>query len=228
MGGFEAARGAGRAGAGADAVLVEHEQDGFAFDELKRDAGGVGQPVGRVAVDLAIGHGGQDAGFEAVAQGLHPGILLGHVLLGQGHGRSQGDDAGGVLGAGPAAAFLVAADEKRPKRRALAHVQHADALGRVELVAGQRQHVHGQLGQIDVDLAHGLDRVGVEQHALGLAQGGDLRDGENDAGFVVGVHDRDDGRVLADGAGQLVKVQVALVVNAEIGDFVALFFQVFG
>jgi hypothetical protein len=98
----------------------------------------------------------------------------------------------------------------------------------MEFVAREHEHVHGELGEVDGHLAHGLDRVGVEQHAPGLAQGGDLRDGEDGAGLVVGVHDGDKSRILADGPGQLVQVEAPPVVHAEIRHLVALFLQMLG
>ena len=42
VGGVEGAGGAGGARGGADAVLVEHEQDGFPFDVFEADVDGVG------------------------------------------------------------------------------------------------------------------------------------------------------------------------------------------
>ena len=95
----------------------------------------------------------------------------------------------------------------------------------MELVAGQGEHVHGDLGQVDGDLAHGLDRVRVKEDAFFLGDGGQLLDGVEVAGLVVGPHDGDDGRVLPDGVPQVVRVQAAAFVNLEVGDLVAVLFR---
>ena len=55
MAGVQAARGAGGAGGGADAFHVEQKQHALALDPLKREVDIVGQPPGRVAVQLDIG-----------------------------------------------------------------------------------------------------------------------------------------------------------------------------
>ena len=81
-------------------------------------------------------------------------------------GHAEADDRGRVLGAGAAAAFLMAAAQQRAEARAAAQIQHADAFRRVQLVAGQREHVDLGVLQVDGHLADGLHRVGVEQDAL--------------------------------------------------------------
>ena len=49
--GFETGRGAGGAGRGADIMPVHVEKDGLAFDVLKADVAGVGQPARLIAID---------------------------------------------------------------------------------------------------------------------------------------------------------------------------------
>ena len=150
------------------------------------------------------------------------------MLPGQLGGHAQTDDVGHVLGTGTAAAFLVPAAQEGTEAHALAHIEHADALGRVQFVAGQGEHGDGLLAKVDGFLAHGLHGVGMEEHAL---FGGHLchaADGEDVAHFVVGVHDGDQRRVVGQGGGVFVQIQTALVVHAEQGHAVALAFPVLG
>lgn len=98
--------------------------------------------------------------------------------------------------------LLVAADQEWPAGRALPAVEHADSLGGVQFVARKRQQVDvPELPlQVDGDLADGLGCIGVENDGrIGLfGQPGQLFDGKNDPGLIVGVHDADHERVRGD------------------------------
>ncbi len=69
-----------RAGGGADAQLVDHQQDGLAFDEFEADIAGIGQPKLPVAVHPAVGDAGQEGVLQLIPQGLHPGVFFLHPL----------------------------------------------------------------------------------------------------------------------------------------------------
>ena len=99
---------------------------------------------------------------EPVAEAGHLGHLLVEVLVGFFQGHAQAHDGGQVLGAGALAALLSAAVHEVVQDHALADIQRAYALGRVELMAGKGEHVDVLLPDVDADVAHGLDRVGVE------------------------------------------------------------------
>ena len=78
-------------------------------------------------------------------------------------------------------------------------VEHADALGAVEFVAGEGQHVDVLLLDVDGQMSRRLHGVGVEQDALLPADRADLRNGLDGADLVVGVHDGDQAGVGPDG-----------------------------
>jgi hypothetical protein len=64
--------GAGLAGgseAGGDTLHVERDEEGFGVDAVEAEVGGVGGAVFGGPVDAGIGDGGEDAGFEAIAEG---------------------------------------------------------------------------------------------------------------------------------------------------------------
>jgi hypothetical protein len=95
----------------------------------------LGRRLVRVAGDEGARHGGEDAGLQLVAQALHFGVLEVHVLHGLFAGLAERDDRGGVFGAGAAAALLVAAAQQRAEACRALQIEHADALGRMQLVA---------------------------------------------------------------------------------------------
>ena len=91
---------------------------------------------------------------------------------------AEADDAGHVLGAGAPPAFLPAAAQQRRELHAAAHIQRADALGRMQLVSGQRQHVDAGRLHVDGEFPDRLHRVGVKQRPRRVGQRRQLGDGK--------------------------------------------------
>ena len=84
-------------------------------------------------------------------------------------------------------------------RRALADVEHADALGGVQLVAGEAQQVDRALAESSIGILPTAWTASVwKTMPLRGDDLGDLLDGEDHAGLVVGLHDRDDGGVVVE------------------------------
>ncbi len=83
----------------------------------------------------------EHAGLEAVAQGFHAGLLNREVFRRKLRRDAQRHDGGHILRAAAPTAFLPAAADQCVKAHALADVKHADPLGCMQLMAGQRQHV---------------------------------------------------------------------------------------
>ena len=153
-----------------------------------------------------------DAGGQPVAQASRRGRTSGSCSRGQRHGHAEADDAGHVLGAGAQAALVAAAVQDGLQARAALHVERADALGAVELVAGEAEHVDAELGDVDRQRPDGLHGVGVEQGALLVRDARQLGDRLHRADDVVGEHDRGQTRVVAEG----------LLVGVEVDDAVAV------
>ena len=84
----------------------------------------------------------------------------------------------------------------------------------------------GLFDEVQRDLADDLHGVGVEDDAPAGDHLGDLLDGEDHAGLVVGVHDRDQGGVVVELMLQLVEVEPAEPVDAQLDDGVAVALQV--
>ena len=162
---------------------------------------------------------------QLVPQGGHLGGVLVDVGAGLLQRGGHGHDAGDVLGAGPLAPLLSAALDDVGEGDTLTGVQHAHALGAVELVGGERQHVNILGLHVNVQVARRLHRIGVEQHALLPAHRADLRDGQDGADLVVGVHDGDKAGVLPDGVSHLLSGDGAGGAHVQQLHVEALFFQ---
>ena len=103
--------------------------------------------------------------------------------------------------------------------------ESAGALGAVELVAGQGEHVDVLGVHVDGQMAGGLDGVGVEGDLLLPADLADLGDGLDGADLVVGVHDGHQAGLLGDGLGHLLGGNETVFVDVQQGDGKALLLQ---
>src|SRR6185503_10067637 len=101
------------------------------------------------------------------------------------------NNIGNVFGAAPPVPFLMPPDEVGLKARAPPDVQESDSLRGMEFMPGQRQEIYAEILNVNFQFAGRLDRVRVAEHSPAAAEGGDFFDGENDAGLIVGPHDRD-------------------------------------
>jgi hypothetical protein len=151
--------------------------------------------------------------LELVAQALDAWCSLRHVLLRQFAGDAEADDGGRVLGAGAATALLMTTTQQRTEAGIAAQVEHADALGRMQLVAGEREHVDLGGLQVDGNLADRLHRVGMEHDALLVRHFGHFLDREDGPGFVVGPHRRNDGDAVVEQGLVFVEIDAALLVH---------------
>ena len=159
----------------------------------------------------------QDAFLQLVPQRADAGVLVLQAGHGQLGGASKGYHARDVLGAAAPAPLLSAADHVRLVLDAPFHVEQPDALGRMQLVRRKRQEVHVEFPHINLQLARRLHGVGVEQHAMPVANRGNLAHREQDARLVVRPHDRDDGGIRANGLLQLLQVQRAVRLHGQEG-----------
>ena len=83
------------------------------------------------------------------------------------------------------------------------------------------------LSLVDVDrnFADGLHAVGVEENAVLAADFADFGDGLEHADFVVGVHDGDENRLIGDRFPQHVEIDQAVALHRQIGDPIAVLFE---
>ena len=179
-----------------------------------------------IAVQGAVGNL-RETGDELVPQRGDLGGIFVDVIAGILQRGGQTHNAGDVFRTGPLAPLLGAALDDVGQRDALAGVQHAGALGAVELVAGEGQHVDVLLLHVDVEVASGLHGVGVEQDTLFMAHGADLGDGQDGADLVVGVHNGHQAGVGQDGVSHLLGGDGAGGAHRQQLDLKAFLFQLF-
>ena len=153
----------GRAGRGRHSVESRQDFGADAADE--RDIERVREPVLRVPVENhTIAEPLLQLLPEPVAQSADP--LHRRQVARELAGRAEADREQRAFGAGAPPAFVARAVDQRLEPHAAAHVQRTDALGGIELVAGDRQQIDAELVDVGGDLADRLGRVGVEQDAV--------------------------------------------------------------
>ena len=81
-------------------------------------------------------------------------------------------------------------------------------------------HIH-----IDVEVAHSLNGIGVEQNAGLLTDSADFRNGQHRTDLIVGVHHGDQAGIGADGILDLLSGDVMTLAYIQVGDFKAFLLQ---
>src|SRR5260370_240313 len=87
---------------------------------------------------------------------------------------------------------MMTAIEKLAKASSAANVKRTDALGAIQLVAGNRKQIDLQLIDVDGNFSGRLHGVGVEVDVGFFGDAADLLERLDGAEFVVGVHDGDE------------------------------------
>ena len=164
---------------------------------------------------------------QAVAQHADALVFGRHFRARNAERLAHADDLVGGQRAGAQAALVAAAVHLRfqADARLAAHIQCADALGAVDLVGGEGHQVDLELVEVDGNLAGGLGRVHMEDHALAAADFAQLSDVLDHADFVVHEHDRGQDGVRADGRLELIDVEQAVGFRCKIGNLEALALQ---
>ncbi len=220
--GLQSCGGAG--GAGADRNIVDAHQQRLALDIDKAHVEVAGKVVFHVAVDLHVIQGALEFAPQVVAELLLPGGFGSHLFAADLARLAQANDARHVQRAAAHAALVTAAVDllgQLNARIAPPHVQGAHSLRSINLVPAQGEKVDVIGLYIYRNLAHRLNGVGVEDHALLTAQLADLPDGLNDANFVVGVHDAHQDGFAVQGTLQVFDIDQAIGLDRQVGDPVA-------
>ena len=122
------------AGGNANAGLVQMNHNRFTLNILKRNVRSVRQTPGAISwsIKSRVGNRAQYCVFQFVSETLDPLVLV--EGSGQFAGRSQGNNIGN--GRSPCAppTFLAAANDEWRQLDAVANVERAHALRRVQLV----------------------------------------------------------------------------------------------
>ena len=105
------------------------------------------------------------------------------------------------------------------------HIQGANPLGAVTLVAGQAHQVNRQGLHVNGDLAGGLRGIYMQQHAFFTAQGTNGGNILNHTDFVVDKHDAGQNGVGADSGLEHVQIKQAVFLHVQISHLEALALQ---
>jgi len=178
-----------------------------------------------VAVDAAVRAAFQNPTFQLVAQRPDPRVLVVHAFGGQLTGLAQRHDARHVFGARAASTLLVSPEQPGAEPGALLDVEDPDSLGGMQLVPGQTQQIDAALREVQRDLPHDLNGVGMENDPTVGHPLGDLFHGEDHAGFVVGRHDRHQSHVVVEMVLELGQVEPAPLVHAQFDHGIPVVFQ---
>ena len=155
---------------------------------------------------------------QVVAQRGHPGGVLRPTPHGQLHRGGQSDDRGGVDRAGADVALLPTPVLQRGDVQLASYDERADAERAAQLVPGQGERVGAGRGEVHLDLADGLHRVGVHGDPVGACQLDHLGDRLERPHLVVRPHHRHEGdrlRVAVDGLLECLDVEPALGVDRQ-------------
>ena len=90
--------------------------------------------------------------------------------------------------------LLAPAAQQRRKLGPASHHKSADPRRAADLVGGQSDEVGADRAGLEGELAGGLDGVTMEQGAIPPHNRGDLGHWLDDAGLVIGIHHRYQGR----------------------------------
>ena len=168
----------------------------------------------KAAVYLAVRNFAK-LGKELIAHRAHLRGVLIHIIAGLLERCRHCGNARDVLGAGALAALLSAALDEVEDGDVLPHVQGADALGGMELVPGDGEHVNIHLLDVYRHMTRCLNSVAVERDAALTAERADLLHGLDSAYLVIGEHDGDKTGILADGRCKLIKADDAVLMHVE-------------
>ena len=135
--GLQGLGGARRACAQLYPQVVEAEHEGLPLYVAEAYVGVVGQPLCGVAVEVGLRVGGEHPLYEPVPEGGEPRGLRLHLCLSEPCSLAHPHDAGDVLRSGAYAVLLAPAYHVGLDPHSLLHVEGADALGAVDVVAAQ-------------------------------------------------------------------------------------------
>ena len=151
-------------------------------------------PIGRMSVEFDFGDLFLDAGSELLAE---PGNLFSIFFASlpeDSYRLGETDDPRGIFCPRPHPPFLMASVEERLEIRAFADVEGPDTLRTVDLVGRDREQVHAQIVNVDLQLAEYLYRIRMDKDIFFSGHSCYLLDGLDRPDLVVRLHDRDQGR----------------------------------
>ena len=167
----------------------------------------------------------RQAGNQLVAQRNQPGSVFINMSTGLFQRCRHAHDAGDIFRAGALAALLRAALDQIGQTDPFAGIQHTAALGAVELMGGEGEHIDLLRDYVNVQVTCRLHGIGVKQDALTAAHGADLGNGLHGTDLVIGEHDGDKAGVGANRRFHLLGRNHTVFVHIQQRDCKTLLFQ---
>ena len=112
----------------------------------------------------------------------------------------------------------MTAGKERDKQGPPPDIEHTHAFGGMQFMSGEREEIDIELFEIDRHLAHRLYRIGVKEDTPLPGHPRHLGNGKDDAGFVIGPHDADDGGIVGEGLSVLRQIEGTVGLDRETGD----------
>src|SRR5262249_44973900 len=112
---------------------------------------------------------------------------------------------------------MASSVNQRLQASALANIENADTLRRIELMAGQRQKIHAQLINAHRDLACRLRRVSVGEDAVFTRNTSNLGDRLQSPDLILGVHYRNKCGARRQCTPDVLRIDPAESINREVG-----------
>jgi len=178
-------------GAGRCSHLLQLIQYGVSLQLMKTETERIGQTFLRMAVALQAGEPAAEAVIKTITQLRLMRHVVYEIPTGYLASRPQSDDLEHVLSAGPEIALVVGAVHLLFERDSATNIKGADALGRVQFMAGDGKQIHSQFIDAHSDFAHRLCGVAMEHRPACVSHGRQFSDGLDCADLVVGMHDAD-------------------------------------
>jgi hypothetical protein len=169
-----------------DALPIELGHQSLAFDAGEADVAGVAHPMSPVTVHENVFDEAEKIFLESVAQRLHVTDGIVQALIAFRGGAPETRNTWDVLSSGASIVLLIPAMKERNHPTPVSGEKSARSLRSVQLVAGKREVVDGQLSEIDGHPTNGLRRINVKRDAIFLAYLTELSDRLEDACLAVG------------------------------------------
>src|SRR5215510_658337 len=112
---------------------------------------------------------------------------------------------------------MASSVNQRLQASALANIKSANALRRIELMAGQRQQIHTKLINAHRDHACRLRRIGVAENAVFTRNTSNLGDRLQRPDLIVGVHYRNKYGARRQCTPDVLRIDPAELINREVG-----------
>src|SRR4030043_166864 len=147
------------------------------------------------------------------------------ALFGQFASLPKADDVRNILCPPSPSFLLMATDQKRRKLCPPPDIEDPNPFRCMELVAGDGKHINGRFFEIERNLSGCLDRIRMERNPFSFYNLTNLFDRKDHSCLIVGIHDRNDCRLLCNRLSQFVQIQPSFSIHREFSDPVSLWPQ---